>query len=181
MGPYRCLMTEDFTPESQTGAQRPEAPEVPAAKGEPAAVRSSAEQPVAGNMRSLPPPGPPVPVARERLPYSGSDINVDLADSPLHSSGVSTAPIPFKERYARGIANYIVGIFGLALILLMIFGFVLLIWLRWAPDKADIIFNKAVIPFIEKVGTFATTVFGPLLAFILGYYFGEKSQASKAN
>jgi uncharacterized protein involved in cysteine biosynthesis len=94
---------------------------------------------------------------------------------------VTTRPVRTKEDYARMVAMMIVQFFGLTLILLTILGFVLLIWLRWAPDKSEQIFSKAVIPFIEKLGTFATTVFGPLLAFILGYYFGEKSQGAGAN
>jgi hypothetical protein len=80
------------------------------------------------------------------------------------------------------VALSIVAIFGVTLCLLIFGGFTLLIWLRWAPDKAGPIFSQAVIPYIEKLGTFATTVFGPLLAFILGYYFGEKSPGhSSAN
>ena len=105
------------------------------------------------------------------------DIDVDLSGG-LDQTGVSTENIQKKESYARWIAIYIILIFGISLFLLIIFGFLLMFWLRWAPDKANLIFNEAVIPFVEKIGTFATTVFGPLLAFILGYYFGEKSQNS---
>jgi hypothetical protein len=33
--------------------------------------------------------------------------------------------------------------------------------------------KEAILPFIEEVAKFAATVFSPLLAFILGYYFGS--------
>lgn len=107
------------------------------------------------------------------------DINVDLSQSPIRA--LPTKDVPSKEGSARSIAIYIVMTFAGTLGLLIVLGFTLLIWLRWAPDKADLIFSKAVIPFTEKIATFATTVFGPLLAFILGYYFGEKSQGSQPN
>jgi len=129
-------------------------------------------------------PGPAsslTPSTLQAFPNSevpGGDIDVDISGDP-DQTGVTTENIQTKkESYARWVAIYIVLIFGVSLLLLIILGFVLLIWLRWAPDKANVIFNQAVIPFVEKVGTFATTVFGPLLAFILGYYFGEKSQNS---
>jgi hypothetical protein len=49
------------------------------------------------------------------------------------------------------------------------------------PEHTKILITLAVIPFLEKVGTFLTTVFGPLLAFILGYYFGQKVEANKSS
>jgi hypothetical protein len=134
------------------------------------------------NLPGNPPESPTATVGQTApdSPSSEPDIDVDLS-ADLDQTGVSTEKIQTKENYARWIAIYIVAIFGVSLCLLILLGFVLLIWLRWAPDKADVIFNKAVIPFVEKIGTFATTVFGPLLAFILGYYFGEKNQNSHDN
>lgn len=114
---------------------------------------------------------PTVPVSTQNG-QSTSDIDVDLSSSS--TLGIRTSAIPPKEAGARWVASAIVITFGSCLGLLLLLGFGLLFWLRWSPDKLEPLFQKGVIPFVEKVGTFASTVFGPLLAFILGYYFGEK-------
>ena len=44
------------------------------------------------------------------------------------------------------------------------------------PATIDDVIAKGVIPLIQQTGTFASTVFSGLLAFVLGYYFGEKSK-----
>ncbi len=105
---------------------------------------------------------------------TASDIDIDLSQNPAFE--IKTGRVPAKEKGARWIATVIVFTFAGSIGLTIILGFSLLFCLRWAPDKVEPIFTKGVIPFMEKVGTFATTVYGPLLAFILGYYFGEKNE-----
>jgi hypothetical protein len=110
----------------------------------------------------------PQPVQEVQL---GEDLNIyDL-------EGVETVPVPHKELAAMWVAKAIVLIFGISMGLLILLGFTMFFWLRWAPDKVTVITSNAIVPYVEKVGTFAATVFGPLLAFVLGYYFGQKAGA----
>jgi hypothetical protein len=91
-------------------------------------------------------------------------------------------PAPFKELAARTIAETIVRIFGFSLLASLAGGFLLMISaLVWggpggSSDAASKLIKDSAIPFLTSVATFAATVFGPLLAFILGYYFGEKQK-----
>ncbi|HEX4007667.1 MAG TPA: hypothetical protein VHX60_15945 [Acidobacteriaceae bacterium] len=119
--------------------------------------------------KSGPPEDPSWTGGNEEAPR---DIDVDLTRDSGYQIPVES--IPSRESVARWVAQAILITYGAAVSLLIVLGFVVIIWLRWAPDKAQAIFTGALIPYVEKVGTFATTVFGPLLAFILGYYFGEK-------
>jgi hypothetical protein len=107
-------------------------------------------------------------------PWEQAPIDVDLSGLRSLRAATERADIPHKEMQAAWVAKAIVAIFGSSMVLSIILGFVLAFWLRWHPDKAHVIFTQAIIPFMEKIATFSATVFGPLLAFVLGYYFGEK-------
>jgi len=81
---------------------------------------------------------------------------------------------PNKERAigARGIARVLVYTFAgavaaLFLMIAFIFG------LSASPSQAGA-FVKAFVDIVPVMENFVTKVFGPLLAFVLGYYFGEK-------
>jgi len=43
------------------------------------------------------------------------------------------------------------------------------------PEEAKALLDAA-LPAVKEAGSFLSTVFGPLLAFILGYYFSEKNR-----
>ena len=86
-----------------------------------------------------------------------------------------------KLKGARWVASGLVYIFG-GTIALCIFGGLVLVGIYppkdgGNPAKSDVI-GAAVIPLLQGVGSFAATVFSPLLAFVLGYYFGEKKQST---
>lgn len=86
---------------------------------------------------------------------------------------------PFKkEMTARRIGTMLIVIFGITVALLIWEGFRVVFYSMDKPENTKILVNEAVIPFLEKVATFLTTVFSPLLAFILGYYFGQKQTDS---
>lgn len=80
-------------------------------------------------------------------------------------------PERYKYTSARAVALAIVFTFAISI------GFVLIVGafaLYWAKNPADAEgYSKAFGALLGSLGTFATTVFGPLLAFILGYYFGK--------
>lgn len=100
----------------------------------------------------------------------------------LHASSIGelasqiTTDVPSmrKELAAKWIAYAIVAMAGLSLLLLIWRGFRLIELSISNPENAKRLVTESLLPLIEKVATFFTTVFGPLLAFILGYYFGER-------
>jgi hypothetical protein len=72
----------------------------------------------------------------------------------------------------------------IALVLLFIFGITILTVLVGAaiaiqrgksPTEASE-YASVLTTVLKELGPFATSVFAPLLAFVLGYYFGEKQQ-----
>src|SRR5437667_6382418 len=81
-----------------------------------------------------------------------------------------------KEQATRRIGMLLIGIFGFASVFVTWEGFRVVFFSMDKPENTKLLITAAVIPFLDKVGTFLTTVFGPLLAFILGYYFGQKTE-----
>jgi hypothetical protein len=95
------------------------------------------------------------------------------------SQDLTKNPSRERERGANWVAKGLVIIFAGTIASCLIGGFVIIS--RHPPPSAgagpgENIVGQAVLPFLQGVGTFASTVFGPLLAFVLGYYFGEKRQ-----
>jgi hypothetical protein len=76
-----------------------------------------------------------------------------------------------KERYALVVALIITWTFAVSAILILVGLYLILS--HHSPD-AEALLVKAGVPALKEVGTFLSSVFGPLLAFVLGYYFGEK-------
>jgi hypothetical protein len=111
-------------------------------------------------------------------PKEPIEVNLvqDWGDRPASLTSLSerlTEPFR-KEMTARRIGTMLIVIFGISVILIIWEGFRVVFYSMDQPEHAKILINDAVIPFLEKVATFLTTVFSPLLAFILGYYFGQK-------
>ena len=82
------------------------------------------------------------------------------------------------------VADEIIWIFGIAILGTLALNFLLLAGLIFVyksqPDRIEIVVTKAVVPLLTTTGTFASTLFGPLLAFILGYYFSQKHDEQQA-
>jgi MFS family permease len=76
-----------------------------------------------------------------------------------------------KERYALVVALIITWTFAFSAILILVGLYAILS--HHSPD-AEALLVKAGVPALKEVGTFLSSVFGPLLAFVLGYYFGER-------
>ena len=121
------------------------------------------------------PAGSPTP----GQPHSKEPIEVNLVPDWGSSTSLSdfsdrlTEPFK-KEMTARRIGTMLIVIFGITVALLIWEGFRVIFYSMDKPENTKILVSEAVIPFLEKVATFLTTVFSPLLAFILGYYFGQK-------
>ena len=115
------------------------------------------------------------PVAQSKEPIEVNLLH-DAGGDPYSLSTFSerlTEPFR-KEMTARRIGTMLIVIFGLTVGLIVIEGFHIISAVRDHPEIAKPLVNDAIIPFLEKVATFLTSVFSPLLAFILGYYFGQK-------
>jgi hypothetical protein len=132
-------------------------------------------------MANDPQPPPPPPGPSEKQP-----VRVDLFRGRSATLPPSLAALsarlqePPKEQATRRIGMLLIGIFGFASVFVTWEGFRVIFYSMDKPENTKLLINEAVIPFIEKIGTFLTTVFGPLLAFILGYYFGQKTDANKS-
>jgi hypothetical protein len=76
-----------------------------------------------------------------------------------------------KETHALAIALIITWTFAVCAVLVLVGIYSLL---RSQPSDAEDLLAKAGLPALKEAGTFLSSVFGPLLAFVLGYYFGER-------
>ena len=130
------------------------------------------------------PPLPATPVGRSDLATDTSkqpiEVNLlnDLTQPSLSDLSVRLTEPFRKEMTARRIGTILIVIFGVAVVLLIWEGFRVVFYSMDQPEHSKVLINEAVIPLLEKVATFLTTVFSPLLAFILGYYFGQKQSDS---
>jgi hypothetical protein len=103
------------------------------------------------------------------------EIFVNLPEgASLEDYKPPSAPIPHKERAASWVAISIVSTFAATLGIILIGGLMLISRRSGAIADPKGLVNDAIVPLLEKAATFSTTVFGPLLAFVLGYYFGER-------
>lgn len=84
-----------------------------------------------------------------------------------------------REITAHGIASQLMLTFRIALMLVLVLGFAALIYeqARNAHPPTESFIKDSLLPFLGGVGTFGTTLFGPLLAFVLGHYFGQRTQS----
>lgn len=80
-----------------------------------------------------------------------------------------------KESAARRVALIITWTFAFASVAILVGAYRIL---RWQPTEAKSLLVDAAAPLLEKSGIFLSSTFGPLLAFVLGYYFGEKARGS---
>lgn len=110
-----------------------------------------------------------------------ADEQIDLTDV-LDTKALLKEPTLEKARGATWVARGLVYIFGVAVLVSIVGGLILVGFHPPSNGTAGIKDNvvaDAVIPLLQGVGSFAATVFSPLLAFVLGYYFGEKRQGTQ--
>lgn len=95
----------------------------------------------------------------------------------IEAGGVPTRPIGTEET-AGNLALKLLAVFRLVVLVILIGWFATFIVVvaiyRCTPDTVSKLMIEGALPIVEKCGAFSTAVFGPLLAFVLGYYFGEK-------
>ena len=114
-------------------------------------------------------------------PKAGQSFDLDLVGpgQPTSLSNYLAPPEPwdpdkYKAQSATRVANWIVWTFAgtIGLVLVAIASIVLV---TKNPDDAKR-YTDTLVAILESLGKFLTAVFGPLLAFILGYYFSEKQK-----
>jgi hypothetical protein len=80
-----------------------------------------------------------------------------------------------KEATAKQIAWHLLQTFRYALLLVLGLGFGTLFYEQATqPQSVGSLMKDSIVPFVSGVGTFSSTLFGPLLAFVLGHYFGQR-------
>ncbi len=114
----------------------------------------------------------------QEAPVTVEDIP-SAAEDPFFSSNALTTPFAAAQ---SGIAKKIIWIFGLTLVGSLVLNFFVVVMLllkyRCQADQIGEIVSKGIVPLLTSTGTFASTLFGPLLAFILGYYFRQQGQTT---
>lgn len=123
---------------------------------------------------------PPIlPIQIQDVELGSVELQQAVSPKDLQLRTVSLEEI--KETSAQTIGHSIVAVFAGAILLALVFDFlvvVLMIYRGASAADLESVTTKSFLPLLEKTATFASTVFGPLLAFILGYYFSEKARGS---
>jgi type IV secretory pathway VirB2 component (pilin) len=106
-------------------------------------------------------------------------VDLDLATpgQPTSLSEYSPAqrtwnPDEHKAKSATTVARVIVGTFAATIALVFVAAIVIMLVSR-SVDEAQK-YATVLIGVLDALSNFLTAVFAPLLAFVLGYYFGEK-------
>jgi hypothetical protein len=133
------------------------------------------------------PPAPGGPPSAEEPPKRQPDrseaVELNLYGiTDLPSNTEIETPLGRREKAAEKIAAQIVLIFGGAVLGTLSLDFLLigLLLLLYKCDgqQFENIVSKGIVPLLTTTGTFVSTIFGPLLAFVLGYYFSQKGEQS---
>lgn len=112
------------------------------------------------------------------LPTESIPLRIELPDQGLtlddYIGTQGWTPAQIKESGAKHLATALVWIFGASIFFVLISATVV-IGVQRNAEEAEI-YARTLISLLEALGAFSSAVFAPLLAFILGYYFGEKQQ-----
>lgn len=115
-----------------------------------------------------------------------ADQNAEVEIKEIPSQKLYERPdLPaMKARGANQVAQGIVWIFAIALGVLLVGSFIVVILLVAKGENAEAgqgVIRDWMLPLIQGIAEFASSVFGPLLAFVLGYYFGEGSRKQRVS
>lgn len=85
-----------------------------------------------------------------------------------------------KEATAKAIAKHLLATFRWTILAVMALGFIAVFCDEAASlqGRQTSLVKDSVAPLLTGIGAFASTLFGPLLGFVLGYYFAERSKRS---
>ena len=114
---------------------------------------------------------PPVPPRVSNYSQTGEEVIVpDLESARTESTGIRI----MQETTAKYVAYIIVTTFAGSILITLIICLGIL-WKSGDPQRVKL-FGEAVLQVYDGVGKFVPTVFGSLLAFILGYYFSKEQK-----
>lgn len=104
---------------------------------------------------------------------SGSDVIVDLTQPGPEPHLVD--PRFVRELGASKIGRKLLAIFAQSLVWSFFGGLLIIasVSLTHDVEAATEVLVQAYLPLLERIGDLALRVFGPLLGFVLGYYFGR--------
>ena len=115
------------------------------------------------------------PIPKQELPSQ------ELKKLETQEVNADWNPDKEKAESARSIAKGILIIFGVSLLVILVYAAIVTITLvSSAGDNSPELFLELFTSMIDATAGFASTVFGPLLAFILGYYFATDSQTGSS-
>jgi hypothetical protein len=80
-----------------------------------------------------------------------------------------------REGSAKIVAQSLVGIFGGSILAILAITFSVFVRSE-SPEQARA-YAEVLTPVLKELASFMSSVFGPLLAFILGYYFSDKQKS----
>jgi hypothetical protein len=122
------------------------------------------------------PPTEAVAVTGETLePESEDQLTVNLTDSPFESvEKTEPALAIMKESGAKVVAYVLVGTFSGVIVATLLIALAIIV-VTGSPDSVKR-FTDTLGPLFESLGKFVSPVFGPLLAFVLGYYFSKEQR-----
>lgn len=114
----------------------------------------------------------------EPLTYEIETVDLATPDQPVSLRGYSPPTKPWdpeqhKAQSATTVARAIVGTFMGSIAAIFILMIIILLVSSTVDEAKE--YAAVVVAILEGLGNFLTAVFAPLLAFVLGYYFGEKS------
>jgi hypothetical protein len=83
-----------------------------------------------------------------------------------------------KEATAKALAKHLLTTFRWVVLSVLILGFVAVFCDMYdqAHGHSVSLVKDSVVPLLTGVGGFGATLFGPLLGFVLGYYFAERNK-----
>ena len=107
------------------------------------------------------------------------DLDLTGPDFPVSLEYYVRPPTPFdpekhKATSATTVARVILATFAATIVLPVIASLTIFVMAKSADDAKR--FTDILVALLESVSKFSTTVFGPLLAFILGYYFSQRNK-----
>jgi hypothetical protein len=126
---------------------------------------------------------PPEPDQEEPSELEPVEIQLTEKDFETFEKEALRKPKRIKETAAKNIGLLLLIIFGVTIIVILII-FAIFIFKNGGTSAEVKEYTNALITLLEGISKFSSAVFTPLLAFVLGYYFGttriEKSNGQES-
>lgn len=138
----------------------------------PAAAESEVLVPEHDNQESRIEPGAQTEVGLAGHTLLGDIDSTDVTIGSLSLPWVRFDPVEHKARGADWLSKALLWAFAGSVAVNLIVPLVLVATMRSVTEATP--FLEAYVKLLKETSTFVSTVYGPLLAFVLGYYFSDK-------